>query len=691
MPNAKFTSVILYMKGVILIKFLNIFKLNSVRNKFAIPVILFTVILLTLSNFYKIQSTKNEYILSSQEKITNVTELVALTFVDPLWNFNQEGINMNGSAILKDKEIGYLEVTDSFNKEVYKSTKYEDIYQNSNWVYVDKNIIKEGIIIGHVRIGLTDYFKQQAINKEILNTGVQNIILTLILWIIIITISYHVTKPIKKLKNSADEMAKGNLNIRIDIKSEDEIGELATKFNFMAESLSEMISKVKETAEIISYKDLLTGLPNRGKLIKSFTSLMNEATLHNFKLALLLIDIDNFKNINDTLGHTTGDEIIKAIAQRLSTKNSKDVIVTRFGGDEFTILMSNVHKIVEIAEFADEILKLFHKSFHVDGNDISINVSMGISIFSDDAITFDKLLMNADVAMYKVKNIGKNGYQFFNKVLDEQLIRKVWIENGLREAINRNELKVFYQPIIDVKTNRILHCEALLRWITPNRGIISPAEFIPIAEETGQINLIGKWVLMTACKMSKKWNDTLQLAYNIVVSVNISPVQLRQKNIVELISNVLEETKLDPKFLVLEITEGIFLDNFDEANKVIEEIRNLGIKISLDDFGTGFSSLSYLKQLPINILKIDKSFIKELNINEREKVILKSIISLVQKLNIQVVVEGVEDVNQLKFLKSCDCDKIQGFLFSKPIDEESFEKLITTTSQSIFIEEDSDL
>jgi len=690
-PNAKFISVILYMKGVILIKFLKIFKLNSVRNKFAIPVILFTVILLTLSSFYKFQSTKNEYALSSKEKITNVTELAALTFVDPLWNFNQEGINLSGSAILKDKEIGYLEVTDSFNKEVYKSTKSEDIYINSNWVYVDKNIIKEGIIIGHVRIGLTDYFKQQAINKEILNTGVQNIILTIILWIIIITISHHVTKPIKKLKNSAHEMAKGNLNIRIDIKSEDEIGELATEFNFMAESLSEMISKVKETAEIISYKDVLTGLPNRGKLIKSFTSLMNEAASHNSKLPLLLIDIDNFKNINDTLGHATGDEIIKSIAQRLSTKNSKDVIVTRFGGDEFTILMSNVHKIVEIAEFADEILKLFHKSFHIDGNDISINISMGISIFPDDAITFDKLLMNSDVAMYKAKNTGKNGYQFFNKVLDEQLIRKVWIENGLREAINRNELKVFYQPIIDVKTSGILHCEALLRWITPDHGIISPAEFIPIAEETGQINLIGKWVLMTACKMSKKWNDNLQLTYNIVVSVNLSPVQLRQKNIVELISNVLEETELDPKFLVLEITEGIFLDNFDEANKIIEEIRDLGIKISLDDFGTGFSSLSYLKQLPINILKIDKSFIKELNINEREKVILKSIISLVQKLNIQIVVEGVEDVDQLKFLKSCDCDKIQGFLFSKPVDEESFEKLITTSSQSIFIEEDSDL
>ncbi len=197
--------------------------------------------------------------------------------------------------------------------------------------------------------------------------------------------------------------------------------------------------------------------------------------------------------------------------------------------------------------------------------------------------------------------------------------------------------------------------------------------------------------MRTACETVKKWNDTLQLTDNIVVSVNLSPVQLRQKNIVDLISNVLEETKLDPKFLVLEITEGIFIDYFDEAVKIIEEIRDLGIKISLDDFGTGFSSLSYLKHLPINILKIDKSFIKDLNINQREKVILKSIISLAQKLDLNVVVEGVEDINQLKFIKSCNCDKVQGFLFSKPVDEESFEKLITTSSQSIFIDEDSNL
>lgn len=671
--------------------FLNISKLNSVRNKFAIPVILFTVILLTLSSFYKIHYERIQYTLNSREKAINITELAALTFVDPLWNFNIDGIQMSGLALLKDKEIGYLEVTDSSNKEIYKFAKTEDIYINSNWIYVDKNITKENIKIGHVKIGLTDYFEQQTIKQNILNTTVQNTILTIILWIVIFTISYYVTEPIKKLKNSAEEMADGNLNTRINIKSRDEIGELSIAFNFMAESLSKMIFKVKENAEIISYTDILTGLPNRGKLTKSFTSLVKETTSHNCKLALLLIDIDNFKNINDTLGHPTGDEIIKTIAQTLSTKNSKDIIVTRFGGDEFTILMSNVNKIIDVAEFSEEILKLFHNPFHIDDNDINITISMGISIFPDDAQIFDKLLMNADVAMYKVKKNGKNAYQFFNKSLNEELIRKVWIENGLREAIDKNELKVFYQPIVNLKTNKILNCEALLRWITPDQGIISPSEFIPIAEETGQINLIGKWVLRTACETVKKWNDTLQLTDNIVVSVNLSPVQLRQKNIVDLISNVLEETKLDPKFLVLEITEGIFIDYFDEAVKIIEEIRDLGIKISLDDFGTGFSSLSYLKHLPINILKIDKSFIKDLNINQREKVILKSIISLAQKLDLNVVVEGVEDINQLKFIKSCNCDKVQGFLFSKPVDEESFEKLITTSSQSIFIDEDSNL
>lgn len=670
--------------------FSNIFKLKSVRIKFVIPVILFAVILLTISSFYKIQSTKNQYILNSKEKVNNTIDVASLTFADPLWNFNKKGIQMSGEAILKDKEIGYVEVTDSSNNEVYKAAKSEDIYKNSSWIYVDKDITKDNTTIGHVRIGLSDYFQQQSIKKDILDTIVQNIILTLILWIIITIISYYVTKPIKKLKISAEEMANGNFNARTNIESHDEIGELAIAFNFMAESLSKMIAKVQETAEIISYKDVLTGLPNRGKLIKSISSLMTKAKSDNFKLAILLIDLDNFKNINDTLGHPTGDKILKYVAQTLSTKNDKDILVTRFGGDEFIILMSNIHEITEVANFAEDVLNLFNKSFHIDGSDINITLSIGISIFPDDTTNFDKLLMNADVAMYKAKKSGKNDYQFYNRVIDEELIRKVWIENGLRESINNDELKVFYQPIVELKTNRIVSCEALLRWIPPNYGIVSPAEFIPVAEETGQINLIGEWVLRTACKTIKKWNDTLQLTENIVVSVNLSPVQLRQKNIVRLISDVLEETELDPELLVLEITEGIFIDYFDEVSKIIEEIRNLGVKISLDDFGTGFSSLSYLKHLPINILKIDKSFIKDINISQREKVLVQSIISLVQNLNIQIVAEGVEDTNQLKFLKSCNCNKVQGFLFSKPVDEKKFEELITSSSQNIIIMNQND-
>lgn len=420
--------------------------------------------------------------------------------------------------------------------------------------------------------------------------------------------------------------------------------------------------------------DPLTGLPNRRAFHQDLIERMKVAKLSKESIAVIFLDLDRFKIINDTLNHENGDLLLKKAAGRLSNADDKrvtDFSVYRLGGDEFTFILSSVTK-DETTIFVKRILNIFKKSFTLGDHELFVTSSLGISMYPTDGDHPDVLIKNADIAMYSSKESGRNSYSFFTQEMNEDYQKKMVLEKALRKALHSNELKIFYQPKIDIETNCIIGMEALVRWESSELGMISPAEFIPLAEETGIILPLGEWVLKSACLQNKIWQDR---GYTpIPVSVNISMRQFYDGNFVESVMNILKETNLDAHYLDLEITESISMANINSVISTLNDLKSMGISISIDDFGTGYSSLSYLKKFPINNLKIDRSFVRDITSNPENRAIVKTIISMANNLNLDVIAEGVETEAELKFLKSNGCMFVQGYLFSPPISGEEFER-----------------
>jgi polar amino acid transport system substrate-binding protein len=417
----------------------------------------------------------------------------------------------------------------------------------------------------------------------------------------------------------------------------------------------------------MAFYDSLTGLPNRMLFSDRLSVSLNQAKRYDHKGALLFMDLDNFKTINDTLGHAAGDILLKYIAELIKVCIRGSDTIARLSGDEFVILLTKIESIEDAKQLAQRIIEQLRKPIVLEGCEFYITASIGITMFPDDASDQQTLLKNADTAMYRSKELGKNNFQVFNTSLNEKYQEKLDMENNLRHAIDRNEFDLHYQPMVDTKTGKICSVEALLRWNHPKNGMIPPSRFIPVAEETGLILPIGTWVLKTACKQNKIWQDN---GYEpLRVSVNLSLKQFNQSDFLDTVQNILEETKLDPKYLELEVTESIAANDLDSIINSLNSLREMGIKISLDDFGTGFSSLNYLRLLPIDMLKIDKSFINDIGKSGSHETITKSVINIAHAMNASVVAEGVETKEQLEFLQSYNCDFIQGFLFSRPLPE----------------------
>lgn len=430
----------------------------------------------------------------------------------------------------------------------------------------------------------------------------------------------------------------------------------------------------EERIQFLAFYDQLTKLPNKHMLLKEFKNKIQKAKNDCSKFAIIFIDVDNFKRVNDTLGHNYGDEFLNCISNRLVNCLKDGDMVGRFGGDEFLILKSNINSNNEIENMSEKILKSIQEPIELNEEIIFTTASMGISMFPKDGTDDSSLLKSADTAMYNAKKCGKNRYLFYDENMSKKLIRKSNIINGLRNVIKDEELLLVFQPQIDLKTNKTIGAEVLLRWKNKKLGCISPKEFIPIAEKTEFIVPIGKWVLKQACLKNKEWLDKGSIP--ITISVNVSVVQLRQDDFLSSIKQVLQETKLPPKYLELEITESVMINHMEENLNIINEIKSLGVKIALDDFGTGYSSLNYLRLLPIDNLKLDKSFIDHIYENENEASIVDEIIKLAHKMDIKVIVEGVEIEEQLQELKKMDCDIIQGYYISKPIEAMQFENYI---------------
>lgn len=429
--------------------------------------------------------------------------------------------------------------------------------------------------------------------------------------------------------------------------------------------------------EYIAYHDSLTGLYNRLYMYETIGTRLKkieENTSRKIVDAMLFMDIDNLKFINDTLGHSFGDKFILEIAMRLLSLTNNNCELFRLNGDEFIFYIKNVSGKEEIESFASKVIDCFNQTLSIDGHVISASVSIGISLYPIDGKDVDTLLRFADMAMYKVKQKGKNGYCFFNTLIKEEIQARVNIERHLKKALDNDEFILHYQPQIDVETKKIIGFEALVRWLSPDMGLVPPLKFIHIAEETGFIVPLGEWILRTSCQFCKNINRERNTNYKI--SVNISVMQLLQDNFNDMVERALKDTGLSANLLELEITESIIMESPELIVGKLKQLRQKGISVALDDFGTGYSSLAYLKNIPITTLKIDKLFIDDISSDDSNTTLTDSIISLGHKIGLTIVAEGVETTDQLKYLENNKCDMIQGYLFSKPLPPEDISKLL---------------
>lgn len=439
-------------------------------------------------------------------------------------------------------------------------------------------------------------------------------------------------------------------------------------------TISDITDRKKAELEIkrMAYYDFLTDLPNRRFLEKKMDEAIALSKKTNDQFTVMFMDINQFKHINDALGHSVGDELLKQIARRIELLIGEDPIISRQGGDEFVILLPKTDE-KKASEIAQRLIIGLERPFTLEDQSIFINASIGISIFPKDGQTSLSLIRNADLAMFQVKNERSNSYHFFTEALHKKIMKKTKLTQDLRKAIQRNQLQLYYQPQIDLTTGVISGVEALIRWKHPEYGMVSPAQFIPIAEETGLIVPIGKWVLETACLQVKQWQ--MNGFPPIQMSINVSPREFRQASFVEQVQNALRKSNLDPQYLNLEITESMMSD-VQYCQVMLQKLRQLGVDVSVDDFGTGYSSLSYLNSFPLTHLKIDQAFVRELD--EKNYAIVKTIINLASNLNLTVIAEGVETKEQASVLLSLSCHNVQGFLYSKPLPTKEIEPLLTS-------------
>jgi len=437
----------------------------------------------------------------------------------------------------------------------------------------------------------------------------------------------------------------------------------------------------QEQIRQLAYYDSLTGLPNREHFMRRIKQSLEHHKRDNSKFAVMFLDVDNFKRVNDTLGHRIGDLLLETIAERLQhaiRKNTaacgdrsseEDSLVARFGGDEFTLMIGQINEREDAGVIASRILETVHAPMQLSGHELVISPSIGIAIFPDDANNVDDILKNADAAMYTAKRAGKNAFRFFEEPMNSTALRQLTIENELRKAIDRNEFSLEYQPQLDVETNEIIGLEALIRWNSQTLGLVAPGQFIPVAEGSNLISEVGTWVLRTATAQMKQWlDDGLNLKR---LAINISVRQFMEPGFVALVASALAENDLPAQKIELEITESLLMQDVEHAIEILAELKELGVELAIDDFGTGYSSLNYLKRFPIDRLKIDQAFVREILTNSDDAAITRAVIAMATSMQLGVIAEGVETIEQLNYLRTLECSVVQGFHLSRPLSVEA--------------------
>lgn len=593
------------------------------------------------------------------------------------------------SSISQTKDIT-LEINNSFNKnnEPFYMLSDIDLLKHINIEQDEKFYFSKIWIFTKDK----EMYIEAKLEKDFLINALNRIRVEMILIIIGITMimllffkfSFNslLVKPLEFLMKQISKIEKGDyLNIEV-LHSKDELQVISQNISNLAIALDFREKELEATYNNLihnSNHDSLTGLFNRKYLIDELESSIQKANENSSKLAVFFIDLDHFKNINDTLGHNIGDILLKLVAERLTKEIDDKGIIARFGGDEFVVLIENFDTEKQIKNFAIRIIESLQEKFQVLDYQLRISASIGISTFPKDGSTNTELIRQADLAMYYAKEHGKNDLCFFSKELFNDLEEKTQIINALKDAIEDfSEFSLVYQPKYSTKTNKIVSIESLVRWNSKSLGYMSPLKFIKIAEETNLIIPIGEWIFKQACEDFKK---LLENGYSLEhISINVSSIQLHDKKFFSSLNKIISKTQIDPKKLEIEITESFIVSDSKFVIEVLNKIKEIGISLAIDDFGTGYSSLSYLKKLPIDRLKIDKSFIDDLPTSKESISVVKAIISLAKAFELSITAEGVENKEQLDFLTEQDCDEIQGYYFSKPISFDELKNLITANS-----------
>ena len=493
--------------------------------------------------------------------------------------------------------------------------------------------------------------------------------------VMVISGNESVDSPIAALRGGAFDYIKKPFDIeQVEMAVDRALahGKLLVSKRLHDDHLERLVDERTAKLNYLAYHDPLTDLPNRLYFEDRLSQILS-GRLKTGPAAVFLVSLDRFKELRNTLGHTLVDRLLKEVGKRLEKELHDRATVARFEGDEFALLLERTSS-DELAGIADEVFDAFKLPFTVGEYEIFVSINFGISLSPGDGSDARTLLRNADAALAHARKQGGNNYQFYTSDLNDKAIRRLALENDLRRAVDGDELELHYQPKVDTNTKKITGMEALVRWNHPELGLIPPLDFIPLAEETGLIVPMGEWILESACRQTKAWRDQ---GFDLNVAVNLSPCQFQQKDLAEKIVAVVHRTGFDPGYLNLEVTESSIMNNAESAIAVLGELRKAGIKISIDDFGTGYSSLGYLKHLPIDVLKIDKTFVDNVTTDPADAALVQTVITLAHNLRLKVVAEGVETEEQLRFLHLLRCDEWQGYLFSKPLPAEAFEKLLT--------------
>lgn len=626
------------------------------------------------------------------ERFTKELEgVLELTVFNPE-KFGQKSriINKNGRSYIRiaDQPIWYgtydyqNQKTDAkLIQAVAKTGKTQSYIEEVNGKKVRKTLvpIQEGNAEPYV-IGVTyDYsIIEKELKDELLKHLLLSIPFVLIVLVTSLVFSRSITKPIGYIVEQVNEIAQGNFGKKLVLKRKDELGHLTQNVNALSSFLKNYVDDLKQSQEVIefqAYHDPLTGLPNRRYFQEELNQRVKSAKETGNIIALLFIDIDRFKDINDSLGHAKGDRLVQLISERIKGYlPARDSVLTRQGGDEFVILFSNLD-LETIKETAETIVAAIKQPYSIEGNEVYVSASGGMSLYPTHTEDLDTLMVYSDVAMYAAKKQGGNKVILYNDVINKEKKKRLCIEKRLRKAIEKEEIEVYYQPKTNAQANVITGVEALARWTDAELGFVRPDIFVSVAEETGLIHSLWELTMRKACSQISKWNENRLEPLNL--SVNFSAKQFQDPAyLVERVKKILTECQLAPQHFEIEITESTLFVNSDETIRALESLQEYGVSISIDDFGTGYSSLSYLKTLPINCLKIDRSFIQDIQEDYSNSEIAETIINLAQSLRLQVVAEGVEEEYQKEFLMENNCYHMQGYLFSKPVCKEELEQLL---------------